>query len=616
MSYNAREKPQPMRDRFEEATGTIATVSRRSSLTAVVLAVAVFTCVLPRLAAQNATHADLADRVRGVVINSVTHEPISRALVLSPDNSFATMTDDRGRFEVIFTSAPPEQPMTFDTNSQQQFQALQKLQAFQNQPSNRPNALMARKVGFVNSDIPVDISDIKSTDQILTISLVPEARIVGHVILPGSDGSDKMQVSLYRRNVREDQEHWDLVSNAATRADGEFRLAELPPGSYKLLTLEQLDRDPLTYDPRGQVFGYPPLYYPGASDFETAAIIHLAPGETFQPTMSPTKRPYYPVNLGFTTPVATPQIQISVWPQAHPGPGYSLGYNQRDGDIEGLLPDGTYTLQATNYGPAVMGGQLSFTVGGAPVSGPALTLLPGNSIAVNVREEFQHTQSEPAPQSFTSFGKVSAPAPNNRRPNYLQVTLLPDEVFGLSFPASLRSPSGPDDEWLAIENVLPGRYRVIVNTSIGYAASITSGGTDLLRQPLIVGSGTSVPPLEITVRDDGAEIEGTIDSPNVAVNRSGGNNPYAQQLGFVCLAPMDRMDDRCKIAWANNNDGAFTFQQLAPGSYRALAMDRSRPQPESLDKEFVAQHERKIQVIHVVQEQKQQLHLPLITASE
>jgi hypothetical protein len=616
MSYNAREKPQPMRDRFEEATGTIATVSRRSSLTAVVLAVAVFTCVLPRLAAQNATHADLADRVRGVVINSVTHEPISRALVLSPDNSFATMTDDRGRFEVIFTSAPPEQPMTFDTNSQQQFQALQKLQAFQNQPSNRPNALMARKVGFVNSDIPVDISDIKSTDQILTISLVPEARIVGHVILPGSDGSDKMQVSLYRRNVREGQEHWDLVSNAATRANGEFRLAELPPGSYKLLTLEQLDRDPLTYDRRGQVFGYPPLYYPGASDFETAAIIHLAPGETFQPTMSPTKRPYYPVNLGFTTPVATPQIQISVWPQAHPGPGYSLGYNQRDGDIEGLLPDGTYTLQATNYGPAVMGGQLSFTVGGAPVSGPALTLLPGNSIAVNVREEFQHTQSEPAPQSFTSFGKVSAPAPNNRRPNYLQVTLLPDEVFGLSFPASLRSPSGPDDEWLAIENVLPGRYRVIVNTSIGYAASITSGGTDLLRQPLIVGSGASVPPLEITVRDDGAEIEGTIDSPNVAVNRSGGNNPYARQLGFVCLAPMDRMDDRCKIAWANNNDGAFTFQQLAPGSYRALAMDRSRPQPESLDKEFVAQHERKIQVIHVVQEQKQQLHLPLITASE
>jgi hypothetical protein len=298
-----------MRDRFAELTRRSATISRRCCLTAIVLAVTVLSCVLPRLAAQSATHADPADHIRGVVINSVTHEPIGHALVLSPDNSFAAMTDDRGRFEFTFTSTPPEQPTTFDTNSQQQFQALQKLQAFQNQPSNRPNALMARKVGFVNSDIPLDISDIKSTDQILTISLVPEARIVGHVILPGSDGSDKMQVSLYRRNVREGQEHWDLVSNAATRADGVFRLAELPPGSYKLLTLEQLDRDPLTFDPRGQLFGYPPLYYPSASDFETAAIICLAPGETFQPTMSPTKRPYYPVNLGFTTAVATPRFK-------------------------------------------------------------------------------------------------------------------------------------------------------------------------------------------------------------------------------------------------------------------------------------------------------------------
>ena len=56
---------------------------------------------------------DATDRIRGVVINSVTHEPISRALVLSPDNSFATMTDDRGRFEFTFTPAQPEQTTHF-----------------------------------------------------------------------------------------------------------------------------------------------------------------------------------------------------------------------------------------------------------------------------------------------------------------------------------------------------------------------------------------------------------------------------------------------------------------------------------------------------------------------
>jgi hypothetical protein len=75
------------------------------------------------------------------------------------------------------------------------------------------------------------------------------------------------------------------------------------------------------------------------------------------------------------------------------------------------------------------------------------------------------------------------------------------------------------------------------------------------------------------------------------------------------------MDDRCKIAWTNV-DGTFTFQQIAPGSYRALAMDRTRPQFESLSDEILTQYESKIQVIHVSQEQKQRVHLLLITASE
>jgi hypothetical protein len=39
------------------------------------------------------------------VINSVTRAPISHALVSSPDNRFATMTDDEGRFEFTFPRA-------------------------------------------------------------------------------------------------------------------------------------------------------------------------------------------------------------------------------------------------------------------------------------------------------------------------------------------------------------------------------------------------------------------------------------------------------------------------------------------------------------------------------
>ncbi len=47
-----------------------------------------------------------ADRISGVVINSVTHEPIARALVVSEGERFATLTDSSGRFEFVFADAP------------------------------------------------------------------------------------------------------------------------------------------------------------------------------------------------------------------------------------------------------------------------------------------------------------------------------------------------------------------------------------------------------------------------------------------------------------------------------------------------------------------------------
>jgi len=37
--------------------------------------------------------------LKGIVVNSVTRSPVSRALVHSLDNRLATLTDDQGRFE-------------------------------------------------------------------------------------------------------------------------------------------------------------------------------------------------------------------------------------------------------------------------------------------------------------------------------------------------------------------------------------------------------------------------------------------------------------------------------------------------------------------------------------
>jgi hypothetical protein len=603
-----------MRDRSEKSSRSNASVSRRSSLTAIALAITLFSNFPRRVAAQNTTHTDATEHIRGVVINSVTHEPVGRALVFSPDNSFATMTDDRGRFEFTFTRAAPQQTGTSVTDG------FQLNRGFQSPTPNRPSELMARKVGFVgpNFDQPMNVNAFTALgpdQQDAIISLLPEVRVVGQVNIPGSDGSDKIQVALYRRTMRDGREQWDSAGNVTTRADGQFRIAELSPGDYKLLTLEQIDRDPLTAFPRGQLFGYAPLYYPNASDFATAAVIKLAPGETFQATMSPAKRAYYPVNLGLTNPLALANgVDVTVWPVGHPGPGYSLGYNPQEVAIQGSLPDGTYTVQVRDYGPSMIAGTTNFTVRGAPVAGPAMTLLQGTSVTVSVREEFQHNQTEQPPGATFTRGPTAVPQ-NTRRPNYLQVSLAPDEQFSLASQVSLRPPVDENDESLVIENVLPGRYRVTVNTGLGYVSAITSGSTDLLQKPLVVGAGGTIPPMEITVRDDGAELDGTLDFAKVGAGRQVPQGRWDGPIGSVYVMPTDKMDSRLKVGSAKG-DGTFTIQQIAPGTYHVFATDGRPFQMESVSEEWLKRHESEVQVLRVVAEQKEHLRLSLVNPSD
>jgi len=574
------------------------------------LAIALFCSTLPRVAAQNTTHTDATEHIRGVVINSVTHEPISHALVFSPDNSFAAMTDDRGRFEFTFATAEPQQSGTPVTNG------FQLNQGFQNPSPNRPSQLMARKVGFVGPNFGQNMNDnafsiVGPNQQDVIISLLPEARVVGHVIIPGSDGSDKIRVELYRRAMRKGREQWDSAGTTTTRADGQFRLAELSPGDYKLLTLEHLDRDPLTTVPGGQLFGYSPLYYPNASDFASAAVIKLAPGETFQATMSPAKRAYYPVNLGLTSPMAN-GVAVTVWPEGHPGPGYSLGYNSQEASIQGSMPDGTYTVQARAYGPTTMAGSTNFTVRGAPVAGPVVTLLQGTSVTVSVREEFQQKQAEPTSGTLFTRGPTTVPQ-NTRRPSYLQVNLIPDEEFSLDSQAWLRPTVNENDESLLIENVLPGRYRVRVNTGIGYVSAITSGSTDLLQKPLVVGAGGTIPAMEITVRDDGAELDGTLDSSKASVAAPVPQGRFGGPQAIVYVVPTNGMDSQTKVA-ALNPDGSFTIPQIAPDTYHVFAVENQVMQPVS--EEWLKQHESKVQVVRLVAGQKEHLHLSLVNPND
>jgi hypothetical protein len=587
--------------------------------------------VTAHVSAQSSSEAP--DTIDGTVVNSVTREGIPRALVVSPDDRFATMTDNLGRFEFTFPKAEPPKPATespFEGNPAETLQAS---------GSNRPAALSARKPGFLEVDNSAANLALAQNAKELTLSLVPEAIIAGQVSLPTSEPPDSIQLQLYRRQVQEGRAHWIPAGTAVSRSTGEFRFAELHPGTYKLLTRELLDRDPLTFDPRGQLYGYPPVYYQDAADFDSATTIEISAGETAQADIALVKQAYYNVKIAVENAPPGVGLVLNVHRQGHTSPGYALGYNAATQTIDGMLPNGTYTVEATGFGQsmstglttlnakdvAVEGARLStglmtLNIKSAAVEGARLTLVPGASIPINVKEEF--TSKEPEGATTFNNGKRSFDLHGPRR--YLIVNLETDDL-SVGRNAFLRPPKDSDDEELVIDNVQPGRYWVHVHTSRGFAASVRSGTTDLLREPLEVGAGGATSPIEITMRDDFATVDGNVEG----ITPPPGSSSAAQaELGtgapvppvgpppayVYCIPLLETGRDVAQIAVAP--DGRFASESLPPGTYRVLAFDRAQPQLEYRDPETMKTYDHMGPAVQLGSGQTEHVTLHLILASE
>jgi hypothetical protein len=566
------------------------------------------TAVNGRLVAQGFSDDEKeTETIRGLVVNSVTHQPIGRALVYSPDKRFAMMCDDGGHFEL---KIPRIQTGTGSGDGSGGTMILGSSMG-QPRPMGSPNALMAKKPGFLMDENASQVI-LTSANQNMTIPLVPEAVIVGRVNLPSADGTDRLQVELYRRQIEEGRENWASAGIAQTRANGEFRFADLAAGAYKLFTHEQLDRDPLTFNPGGQLYGYPPVFYPSSNDFVSASTIRVEPGATVNVNLSPIRREYYPVKVGVLNMPQGQGLQIEVWAQGRPGPGFSLGYDQDEQAIVGMLPNGNYTIQVNAYGPVGASGEINIGVHGGGVEGATVSLTPSGSIRVNLKAEFA------SPDIASQWGSVEEDGkPVSRSQMILrsmQLNLFPVEAFRQGSGVGAKPTGKQNDESALIDNVQPGRYWVKVVTPVGYVAAVTSGGWDLLRNPLAVPLGGTSSPIEITLRDDGASVEGTIENWQGETEGQTINQP-GQRLSSVYLVPAAKSAMQPLIAWVNP-DGNFSFAQIPPGTYRAVAFDRPPTNLEFTNEESMKKYEGKSQVVEFEAGQKMQMRLQLNSTSE
>jgi len=527
--------------------------------------------------------------VSGTIINAMTRAPVPRALVTSADSRYASLTDSSGHFE-------------FDAS-----ELLEPSHSFSDTAAAaveyRGVWLTARKPGFLSEG---DNGKPASPGQDVTITLTPEALIVGRVAFSTPDTTSAVNLQLYERQTQEGLPRWVQQGSATTNSAGEFRFAGLQPGLYKLSTTEALDNDPATAISRAQVYGFPPVYYPGSPDFETAGTIQLAAGQTLEADLSLTRQPYYQVRIPVNGDISS-GANIVVSPQGHRSPGYSLGMNALEHRIEGMLPNGNYVVDAITYGENPASGTISLRVAGGPATGQPLTMIPSSGIVLNVKEEFS-TQTQLT--GYTRITGISgARSFTIRGPRtYLQANLEPADDFANGIPGGLRPPTGPNDDTLALTNVPPGRYWLRLNSGRGYVASATMGAIDLLHQPLTVTAGVTGT-IDITMRDEYAFVEGTVAPQDTASAKT------PNKFVTVDFVPLSEGAGQYQEI-GTGADGNIGRISLVPGGYRVLAFSGAHPNLPYRDPQAMKTYEGKGQVIHLEPGQQANLQLQVVTEEQ
>jgi hypothetical protein len=105
----------------------------------------------------------------------------------------------------------------------------------------------------------------------------------------------------------------------------------------------------------------------------------------------------------------------------------------------------------------------------------------------------------------------------------------------------------------------------------GYVSSITSGGVDLAREPLVVGPGASTAPIEVTLRDDTSTITAQING-GLAGSQSLNSSVGEQHQVYVYAIPLFASSGSIRMGGVQGS-GEVSIAGLAPGSYRVVAFD-------------------------------------------
>ena len=457
----------------------------------------------------------------GTVVNSVTGEPIRRALVqiyMGPGQ--ASLTDDSGHFE--FNGLPPGQA-----------------------------SVTVKKPGFFSEgeaarkgSSPALVTVGPETDAIV-LKLIPEAVIQGKIQSEDGEPIGAAPVMVFAPHINDGHKIWDQAGSASTDEDGEFRISNLTPGTYYVKAGPKLRSSFPNARSATRQLGFAAAYYAGTPARESATAIELGPGQQFEAGLLLKSEPLFHITgdiSGLSDSQGTSVQVVNQYGEAV----RPVRLDQETGQFQANVPAGSYLLRATTWSERGRSSSAEVPlVVHSDVDRLQIALSPPHSIPVIVKLEpvHRHERSELQPVRLVSVRfRVTDPA--RAAPEYSSNVEKTQNRLAL-----------------VIHDLAAGKYSVEVQPAADwYVRQAQCGTTDLLNDQLTVLPGVQTPPIEIVLRDDGATIKGKVDMGE------------GRKRAAVVVVPA-RAAEKAKMVWTSPG-GDFAQSGLAPGEYDVIAVDR------------------------------------------
>jgi len=392
----------------------------------------------------------------------------------------------------------------------------------------------------------------------LNFKLIPQGVITGRVVDSDGDPVQSVQIHVMRMFRVRGQRRLSPTGAGGTDDQGDFRVANLFPGTYYVVADNVSSRmyGQFETERSGRALSHQTnvtTYYPSGLDAASATPVEITPGSEVRGVEIQMRREAVYSIRGVVIDAATGKpVAANLNARSKDNQEFGLGMGatitREDGvfELPNLLPGAYLVAAASNNG--TQGTTMEeVTITDSDLTGLKLALTQGTALTGTIKVEGADPQ---APKNLPRSGIMLQEAGGSNRSSSAQ----PKE-----------------DGTFELPGVVPAKYLVYVfNFPDGmYVKSVRNGGQEVTRTALDLTSGVSGT-LDILLSPHAAEVMGTVRNsdgealPGVQVSLWPKEVQPNNMLGGVILSTTDQ-------------NGDFRVAGLAPGDYFVAAWEELEP---------------------------------------